>query len=327
AAVAGRLLTFARRGDLRAAPVEAAALLRDTAAMLVHTLSAQITVQSEAAADAGWLMADGPQLQTVLVNLAANARDAMPGGGTLTLRAASETVAPGAAHPAGLRPGRYVRLDAADTGEGMDEATLARATEPFFTTKPVNKGTGLGLAMARGFVEQLGGGLAIESAPGRGTAVHLWLPAADPPVPVPPRSAPARVAPGTRVLLVDDEEVVRATLAEELEERGYEIQEAADAAEASALLRSERFDVLVTDYSMPGETGTALIVAARRMRPEMPALLLTGMAAEVALEGEAMSTDAAPTEILAKPARAAEIAARIARLTGSGAVRSREPLA
>ena len=325
AAVAGRLLTFARRGDLRAAPVDAGELLCDTAVILLHTLSAQIIVRSETAPDAGWLIADGPQLQTVLVNLAANARDAMPEGGTLTLRASAESVAPGAAHPAGLRPGRYVRLDAVDTGAGMDADTLARATEPFFTTKPVSKGTGLGLAMARGFVEQLGGGIGIESAPGRGTTVHLWLPAADPPTAEANRASTARALPGTRVLLVDDEDIVRATLAEELVERGYEVHEAADAAEACGLLRARRFDVLVTDFSMPGETGTALIAAARRIRPGMPALLLTGMVADVALDRDLTPTDAALTEILAKPARAADIAARIDHLT-AGAASLREPL-
>jgi CheY-like chemotaxis protein len=250
----------------------------------------------------------------------------MPEGGTLTLRAVSESVAPGAAHPAGLRPGRYVRLDAVDTGAGMDVDTLARATEPFFTTKPVNKGTGLGLAMARGFVEQLGGGIAIESAPGRGTAVHLWLPAAEAPAVQPHRASPARTPLGTRVLLVDDEDVVRATLAEELAERGYEVHEAADAAEACALLRARRFDVLVTDFSMPGETGSALIAAARRIRPGMPGLLLTGMGADLPLDPDAVSTGAAPTEILAKPARAADIAARIDRLTADAAASLREQL-
>ncbi len=319
AAVARRLLTFARRGDLRAAPVNAAELLRDTAGILAHTLSAQLTVRVEAATDAGWLMADGPQLQTVLVNLAANARDAMQDGGTLTLRAASETVMPGAAHPAGLRSGRYVRLDTADTGTGMEAATLARATEPFFTTKPIDKGTGLGLAMARGFVEQLGGGIAIESAPGRGTTVHLWLPVADPPGREPPRATSTSAAEGTRVLLVDDEEAVRATMAEELEERGFRVQEAADAAEARELLGAASFDVLVTDYSMPGETGTALIAAARRIRPGLPALLLTGMAADLSLHPDGSPADTPGTEILTKPARAADIAARIARLTEGAA--------
>ncbi len=179
-AVAGRLLTFARRGDLRAEPIEAAALLRDMIEILGPTLGRHITVEVEGAPDAGWLIADRPQLQTVLVNLATNARDAMEEGGTLTLRVAPETVAAtGPAHQAGLAPGRYVRLDITDTGTGMDAATLARAAEPFFTTKPMDKGTGLGLAMARGFAEQLGGALLIESAPGQGTRVRMWLPAAD----------------------------------------------------------------------------------------------------------------------------------------------------
>jgi signal transduction histidine kinase len=139
-----------------------------------------LRVRVEAEPDLPPVLADRGELETVLVNLAANARDAMPGGGTLTLAAAAVTVSEGVAapHPAGLRPGRYVRLSAADTGAGMDAETLARAAEPFFTTKPEGEGTGLGLAMAREFAERAGGGFAVASEPGLGTTVTLWLPVA-----------------------------------------------------------------------------------------------------------------------------------------------------
>ena len=320
AAVASRLLTFARRGELRAAPVEAAGLLRDTAEMLRHTLGAHVTVKTEAADGVGWLMADLAQLQTVLVNLAANARDAMETGGTLTLRAVPETVV-GAAHPVGLRPGRYVRLEAADTGTGMDAATLARATEPFFTTKPVDKGTGLGLAMARGFAEQLGGGLAIASLPGRGTTVRLWLPGVDEPI----AGAVAPVVPtmpasgGLHVLLVDDEDGGRTLLAEELAELGFVVHEARDAREARALLDVERCDVLVTDFSMPGENGLALIAAARDSHPGLPALLLTGLGADPTLATSSGTASEGITETVGKPVRVADLAARISRLGAAGA--------
>ena len=153
-------------------------------------------------------MADRGQLETVLVNLATNARDAMPDGGTLTLAAATEEVTAARVHPVGLKPGDYVRLAVTDTGTGMDRTTLERAMEPFFTTKPQDKGTGLGLPMAKGFAEQSGGGLAIESAPGEGTTVTIWLPVAD------VRTEAAQIQPGLapvaglarRVLVVDDED-------------------------------------------------------------------------------------------------------------------------
>ena len=180
ASVTRRLLAFARRGELAVERVDAAALLEDLEEVLAHTMAApglQLRVEAEPGLPP--VLADRGELETVLVNLATNARDAMPKGGTLTLAAAAETVAEGAAaHPAGLGPGRYVRLSAADTGAGMDAATLARAAEPFFTTKPEGKGLGLGLAMAGEFAEQAGGGFAVASEPGRGTTVTVWLPEA-----------------------------------------------------------------------------------------------------------------------------------------------------
>jgi signal transduction histidine kinase len=185
ASVTRRLLAFARRGEPGAGRVDAAALLQDLEEVLAHAMGAPgLRVRIEAEPDLPPVLADRGELETVLVNLAANARDAMPQGGTLTLAAAAVTVSERAEapHPAGLRPGlrpgRYVRLSAADTGAGMDAETLARAAEPFFTTKPEGRGTGLGLTMAREFAEQAGGGFAVASEPGRGTTVTLWLPVA-----------------------------------------------------------------------------------------------------------------------------------------------------
>ena len=178
ASITGRLLAFARRGALRAEPVPPLPLLEGLHEMLAHTLGVGIAMQIAADQNLPALLADKGQLETVLVNLAVNARDAMPDGGTLLLAAAPEAVLDAKAHPAGLAPGGYLRLSVADTGTGMDAATLARASEPFFTTKPHGQGTGLGLAMARGFAHQSGGGFAIESAPGQGTTVTLWFPEA-----------------------------------------------------------------------------------------------------------------------------------------------------
>lgn len=318
-AVAGRLLSFARRGGLRPAPVYAAELLRDVREILAHTLGTQITVRLAVSGRAGSLLADKAQLETALLNLAANARDAMPEGGMLTLRAEPDTVMETLRHPAGLRSGAYVRLDVVDTGTGMDAATLARATEPFFTTKPIDKGTGLGLAMARGVAEELGGGLAIRSAPARGTTVSLWLPVADaaPGEAEFATPAPSRIDAGLRVLLVDDEPIIRDLLAEQLGERGMLVEQASGAQAAVELLRETRFDVLVTDQSMPGESGLTLIGLARRLRPRLPAILLTGLSAELSGTLGSDPETAEFTELAGKPVRAAELAASITRLAAA----------
>ncbi len=285
AAVTRRLLSFARRGDLRAERIDPAGLLDGLRDVLAQTLGTPIAVRVKGAAGLPSVMADRRQLETVLVNLATNARDAMEEGGTLTLAVAAEEIAADRDDPAGLKPGRYVRLAVTDTGTGMDPATLNRAQEPFFTTKPQDKGTGLGLPMAKGFAEQSGGALTIESAPGRGTTVTLWLPVAD------ARSEASQPQPGLapvaglsrRVLVVDDEDVVRETLVASLEEAGFAVLAAGNGAEALALLEAgEPVDALVTDLSMPGLGGLALISEAQARRPGLPSVLLTGYAGEAA---------------------------------------------
>lgn len=296
-AITGRLLAFARRGDLRAEPIAIEALLQQLREILNPALGSPVTVQIECARDLPLLMADKAQLETVLVNLATNARDAMPQGGTLVLSAVAENVRRGVRHPAGLRPGRYVRLSVADNGTGMNSAILSRAIEPFFTTKPLGKGTGLGLAMAKGFAEQSGGDLAIASLTGRGTTVELWLPQApdtarvEPALPRAPKPlVVARAIPAlrrqsdrpARILLVDDETAVRETLREQLEELGFSVVPAASGDDALDLLdRGTPVDVLVTDLSMPGMTGSAVIEAVHARLPDLPALLLTGHAADL----------------------------------------------
>lgn len=179
ATITGRLLAFARRSTLRAEPVQLLPVLEGLREMLAHTLGTGIAMRIAADQNLPALLADKGQLETVLVNLAVNARDAMPEGGTLLFSAALEAILLDVkAHPAGLRPGGYLRLSVSDTGMGMSAANLVRASEPFFTTKPLGQGTGLGLAMARGFAHQSGGGFMIESMPGQGTTVTLWFPEA-----------------------------------------------------------------------------------------------------------------------------------------------------
>lgn len=312
-----RLLAFARRGELQAEAVHPDELLRGLRDVFSHTLGAGIEVTVRLEPDLPPLLADKGQLETVLVNLATNARDAMPDGGVLTLAAAEETVPSDANHPAELRPGQYVRLSIIDTGVGMDERTLARVLEPFFSTKPPGQGTGLGLSMAQGFVEQSGGGLIVGSRLGEGTTVQLWLPASVQrgPQPLAVASPPTPEHEiGRRILLVDDEAVVRNTLAESLEAAGYTVTPAADGAEGLKLLElAMAVDVLVTDLSMPGIDGLAVIRQAQRQRPGLPAVLLTGYAghgAQLAV-GETVS---GAFVLVRKPVTAAQLADRIEAL-------------
>ncbi|HEX7948344.1 MAG TPA: ATP-binding protein, partial [Phenylobacterium sp.] len=204
-AISRRLLAFARRDALHGEPIDAPVLLAELGELLADAVGASIGIHVDAANAAGSLLADRRQLETVLLNLAMNARDAMPNGGDLTISAATTVLEPGGEGPA-LPVGRYMRLAVADTGTGIDPAHLPRVVEPFFTTKPRGKGTGLGLSMAKGFAEQSGGALSVESEPGRGTTVTLWLPevepSQEPPADVPARepARPTTDAEGRRVL-------------------------------------------------------------------------------------------------------------------------------
>ena len=252
ASVTLRLLAFARRGDLRAAPLDSVEMLHHLQEVLEHTMGASVTVRLDAPQGLPSVLADRSQLETVLLNLATNARDALSGDGAITFSASAETAA--ADHPMNFAPGGYVRLVVADTGAGMDELTLLRAGEPFFTTKEQGKGTGLGLSMARGFAEQSGGAMKIESELGRGTKVMLWLPTSGEASEGAPlaRSAPANAA-THRLLLVDDDEPVRQVLAAQLADHGYAVIPVASGAAALALLDAgESVDALVSDLSMPG---------------------------------------------------------------------------
>jgi signal transduction histidine kinase/ActR/RegA family two-component response regulator len=322
AAVTRRLLAFAQRSALAAEPLDAAQVLAALHEVLAHTLGYTAEVHVEVEAGLPLLLADRGQLETVLVHLATNARDAMqPDGGVLTFFATRQAISSGDVHPAGLAQGRYVCLCVSDTGAGMDAPTLARAVEPFFTTKPVGKGTGLGLAMARGFAEQSGGALSITSAPGCGTTVLLWLPQAEDalkPVPVDrtrvPRRDGAAKTRTPRILLVDDDAAVRELLTEELIGRDFHVEQAGDG--ASAL---EQFgdgggiDLLVSDLSMPSMDGLALITAVQQRRPGLPAILLTGYARDDVSLAVGGALRPAYT-LLCKPVRALQLCDCIARL-------------
>jgi PAS domain S-box-containing protein len=326
AAITRRMLIFARRGKLEAEAIDPAVLLEGLREICTYTLGRGIDIRLDLAHGMPRLFADKSQLETALVNTATNARDAMPNGGILTFRAEREVVVCGDNHRAGLVPGAYIRLAVCDTGTGMDRAVLARVAEPFFTTKGVGEGTGLGLSMVKGFTEQSGGGFGVFSEPGAGTIISLWLPqAGDAPATgcsecsgcsgcsdaVTPEPA---LNTGSRVLLVDDDHLVRETLAAQLEAEGHFVLSASGAKEALSLLAtSARIDVLVTDLAMPGMNGLALIQEAQRLRPGLPAVLLSGYAEDAATLAVAGAVNGSYS-LIGKPVSGTQLTRRIAAM-------------
>nr|WP_245653528.1 PAS domain-containing protein [Sphingomonas pituitosa] len=294
-----RLLAFARRQPLQPAPVDMVALVDGMVPLLASTLGPKIALSVTKPEMLPPARADANQLEMALLNLAVNARDAMPEGGALEVRL---VLGDAQDAPTPLAAGHYVRLAVRDTGAGMDAATLARAVEPFFSTKGVGRGTGLGLSMVHGLTNQLGGTMGLESRPGEGTVVELWLPVSD--------DAPAAIAAQTRhephdgagtVLLVDDEDIVRGTAAEMLRALGYQVQPADSAEAALAMLdRGLVPDLLVTDHLMPGMTGTDLARAVQARLGEVPTLIVSGYA-----DVEGLGRDFAH---LPKPFRQADLA-------------------
>jgi PAS domain S-box-containing protein len=305
-----RLLAFARRQPLQSVPVDVAQLVEGMAELIGSTTGPQIRIVVDAAPGLPPAKADPNQLEMALLNLAVNARDAMPDGGTLRISATAERATAGAVP--GLSAGNYIRLSVADTGVGMNADTLARAIEPFFSTKGIGRGTGLGLSMVHGLASQLGGALNITSKVGIGTNIELWLPqTSDRPV----EEAQAAAGPeslGRRgtALLVDDEELVRMSTADMLEDLGYRVIEAASSEEALAIVeRGDAFDLLVTDHLMPGMTGTELARRTRLLRGALPVLIVSGYA-----ESEGLAPD---LPRLTKPFRKDELAASLAGVAGT----------
>lgn len=312
AAVTRRLLAYARRDELRPEAISPAALLDELREVLAHTLGTGVQLQVEAGVELPCFSADRRGLEAALIDLAANARDAMPAGGTLRLWAQAELLAAGMGHPHGPPPGAYIRLALADTGVGMSAAVLARAADPFFTTKPPGEGAGLGLSMARGFAEQSGGGLALASTPGQGTTVTLWLPQAGASDEGTEFTAPS----ARRVLLVDDDPLVRGVLSEELADHGFAVVAMGDGPAALAWLDGQVPELLVSDLSMPGMDGLALIRAAQSRRPGLPAILLTGYATDGARAvGDASN---GTFSLLRKPVSGSQLANRVAAVLGKG---------
>jgi PAS domain S-box-containing protein len=299
-----RLLAFARRQPLQAMAVNVGALVQGMAELVASTSGPRVRVELDIAPDLPPALADANQLEMAILNLAVNARDAMPDGGTLTVTAEVDTVGPD--HRSKLKPGRYVRLSVTDTGTGMSPEVLARAIEPFFSTKGIGKGTGLGLSMVHGLAAQLGGALTIASQPGLGTNVELWLPASEQAASHREHAnSPAATAGAGTVLLVDDEALVRASTADMLADLGYAVIEAGSAEEALRLVREGLApDLLVTDHLMPGMTGIELAREVRRSRHGTPVLIVSGYA-----ETEGIAPD---LPRLTKPFRQADLAASVA---------------
>jgi PAS domain S-box-containing protein len=302
-----RLLAFARRQPLQPSAVDLAPLVRGMADLVASTTGPQIKVVVDAAEGLPLAKADPNQLEMAILNLSVNARDAMPDGGALRISVEAETV--GRHHRAGLSPGDYLKLSVADTGVGMDEETVKRAIEPFFSTKGIGKGTGLGLSMVHGLASQLGGALTITSTRGLGTNIELWL----------PHSAELRVSTETAAealpaiegrgtaLLVDDEDLVRLSTADMLHELGYMVVEAVSAEEALKLIaQGLQPDVLITDHLMPGMSGTDLARSLQSSRPGTKVLVVSGYA-------EADGIDPGLPR-LSKPFRSADLAASLAAL-------------
>ena len=275
-----QLVSFARQGGKRSEPVEVASLAADLADLVARTFTKSIRVERRLSSNGACVLGDPVQLQQVLLNLAMNARDAMPDGGSLTL--ASEVRALSGPAPlalVGLAAGRYVVLSVCDTGTGIAPEVLPRIFEPFFTTK-----TGMGLAVVYGIVKEHAGAVEVESEPGRGTSFRVWLPALDevaPPARAPalaPEPVPARAADVVRVLVVDDEDEVRAIALRVLGQLGFETDSARDGVEALERYRARRADVVLLDLAMPRMSGRECFASLKALDPEVRVVLVTGAA-------------------------------------------------
>lgn len=318
ATLTSRLLSFARRQALAPRPLDANALVTGMAELVRNTVGKAVQVEIDLSPGLPLVRCDANQMESALLNLAINARDAMPHGGSLRLgtEAVMVTAADVAGHP-GVDPGPFVQLSITDTGTGMPEEVAARAFEPFYTTKPLGQGTGLGLSQLYGFVRQSGGLVQLRTASGQGTQVRLLLPRfdgslideAEPPETV---MAPRR---GGNILLVEDEDAVRSLAREALTEQGWRVLEATTGPDALALLRDgAAIEVLVTDVGLPGGmSGQQMVEFARRFRPTLRVLFITGHA-QAALTQDPLSPH---TRVIAKPFRLPVLIAAVAEMLGA----------
>jgi signal transduction histidine kinase/CheY-like chemotaxis protein len=316
AMLTGRLLAFARRQRLLPAATDLNRLVAELPGLVAGTLGGDIAIRTELAPGLWPAFIDPGQVEAALLNLVFNARDAMPGGGTLTLATANLLLPDDLPAGPNLAPGAYVAVRVKDTGTGIAPELLARVFEPFFTTKPAGSASGLGLSQVHGVALQSGGDVRIDSEPASGTTVTLLLPRATQAAEAGHRAAPPA---GLRILVADDDDAVRRMTGEILAERGHHPVLAGDATQALAILEKDladtggSFDVLLSDYVMPGTNGMALILMAQALQPRMHALLVTGHA-ELAPDDPLR-----PQNILRKPFTIAALEARLALIRGKAA--------
>ncbi|WP_064684686.1 hybrid sensor histidine kinase/response regulator [Rhizobium bangladeshense] len=314
AALTQRMLAFSRRQELHMEPLDVSGLVRGMMDILSRSLGPLTTIETSYPVRLPTILTDPNQLEMAILNLVVNARDAMPAGGRIVLRASEESIAAGKGP---LSAGRYVRIAVIDEGEGMDAKTLEQAVTPFFTTKGVGKGTGLGLSMVQGLATQSGGRLMLQSSPGQGTTAELWFPvvtveqrtAAPADVPQPDDDAQRRL----RIVAVDDDGLVLMNTTLMLEDLGHTVFEAMAGPEALDILRKEPVDLVICDHAMPRMTGAQLADAIRSEWPEMPIILATGYADLPDGAG------AANLPRLGKPFSQAQLADAISRVAAHGA--------
>jgi CheY-like chemotaxis protein len=304
----GQLLAFSRRQQLLPVPSDLNMIVIALANLLGSTLGRSIRIQTDLVQDLWPAMVDPSQIEAAIINLAINARDAMPEGGVLTI--ATRNLPLGVV--GSLLPGDYVAVRVTDTGTGMTPELMAHVFEPFFTTKEAGLGSGLGLSQVHGLAAQSGGDVRIESKRGEGTTVTLFLPRAKSlPIAVQPDSASTRqpTRRRARILVVDDDRDVRQMAGEMLTDRGYSVELAADADEALVILRRDGgFDAMLVDYVMPGINGASLVKIVRSLRPGLRTLMMTGHAELQA--GEEIGTE----NIIRKPFNVATLDERLARV-------------
>lgn len=309
-----RLLAFSRRQSLDSKPTDINALVRSLSDLLHHTVDENISIAIETNDNVPAAIVDVNQLENAILNLAINARDAMPRGGRLTVEVSEvnldETYS--RSRP-GISPGRYVVVAVSDTGVGMTPDLIEKAFDPFFTTKPVGQGTGLGLSMVYGFARQSNGQVRIHSAPDQGTSVKIYLPAADQnAIETTVHHEASTRGTGQPILLVEDDPAVRLLIGELLSELGYQTIEARDSDVAIRLLESGRsIDMMISDVGLPGMNGRQLAEVARKHHPKVPILFVTGYAANAAIRAGFLGTNMA---LISKPFQIEELAAKIGEM-------------
>ena len=294
-----QLLAFSRTQRLTLKPVDINLLISGMSDLLGRTIGTRVTIVMDLDDSAPWAMADENQLELAILNLAINARDAMPDGGVLTIASGTRDATDDM-----LKPGRYGVVTVADTGTGVPPHLLDKVFDPFFTTKPIGKGTGLGLSQVYGIAQQSGGTVQLDSIEGSGATVEIWLPAAPPVIgdALPADTAIAATGRKQRVMVVDDDDGVRRFIVECLEALGYEVSQAIGGEEALGMLGETRPQLLIVDYAMPGMSGVEVLEQVRRRQPNLPIILATGYADMAAVE-KVMTLDT----VLRKPFRIDEL--------------------